>query len=134
MVNVNLLAPVLITQELLRALRASKGLLINIGSTAGLEAKRFGCAYSATKAGLKHFGDCLFSEVRKQGIRVATISPDMTRTSFHDAFDFAPGDAEDEAISPETVSAALMHILNTPEGTVINDIIIRPQRVAVKKK
>lgn len=134
MVHVNLLAPMILAREHLRALRASEGLIVNIGSTAGLETNRFGCTYAATKAGLKHFGDCLFTEVRKQGIRVASITPDMTRTSFHDHLDFEPGDGADEAIEPQTVADVLSQILKVPKGTVINDIVIRPQRVGVKHK
>lgn len=130
----NLLAPMALTRLTLRHLKQSQGFVINIASTAALHPGRFGCAYSATKAGLHQFGLSLFDEVRKSGVRVATIYPDMTRTPFYDRVDFEP-DADPEChITPECVADAVEQVLNQRAGTVVTQMVLRPQRIGVVKK
>ena len=92
MVRTNLIAPMVLTRATLRHLEASRGYVVNIASTAALNPGPFGAAYGATKAGLHQFGQALFSEVRKSGVRVVTLYPDMTRTPFYDHADFEPGE------------------------------------------
>jgi short-subunit dehydrogenase len=134
MVRTNLLAPMALTQATLRALKASRGFVINIASTAALHPGRFGCAYAATKAGLSQFGLSLFDEVRKSGVRVVTIYPDMTRTGFYDRADFEPGDDPECHITPECVADAVAQAMRQPEGAVVTQMVIRPQRVQVNRK
>lgn len=134
MVKTNLVAPMVLTQVALRHLKASQGFIINMASTAALEPGRFGGAYGATKAGLHQFGQSLFAEVRKSGVRVVTIYPDMTMTPFYDDIDFAPEDAPGCHITPDSVAEAVTQALNQAEGTVITQIVLKPQRVGIKKK
>jgi short-subunit dehydrogenase len=134
MVRTNLLAPMVLTHAVLRHLKQSRGWIINIASTAALHPGRFGCAYAATKAGLHQFGLSLFDEVRKSGVRVVTIYPDMTRTSFYDRADFAPHDEPDCYITPACVAEAVAQALSQREGTVVTQLVIRPQRVQVDRK
>ncbi|HIC45056.1 MAG TPA: SDR family NAD(P)-dependent oxidoreductase, partial [Sulfurimonas sp.] len=56
--------------------------IINISSIEALKASKFSAAYSASKAGLHHFGNSLFEEVRKAGVNIISIHPDMTQTPF----------------------------------------------------
>ena len=65
MTFLNLTAPLLLTNALLRTLKHNGGYLININSIEALRASKFAALYSATKAGLKAFGDALFEETRK---------------------------------------------------------------------
>ncbi len=134
MVLTNLLAPMMLTRLVLRNLRDAHGFVINIASTAALNPGRFGCAYTATKAGLHQFGLSLFDEVRKSGVKVVTLYPDMTRTCFYDEADFEPHDDSDCHLTPECVANAVEQALSQREGTVITQMVIRPQRVEVKKK
>lgn len=134
MARTNLVAPMVLTRAVLRHLEASKGYVVNIASTAALNPGPFGAAYGATKAGLHQFGQALFSEVRKSGVRVVTLYPDMTRTPFYDGADFEPGGEPDVHITPECVADAVAQAVDQREGTVITQIVIRPQRTQVVRK
>lgn len=134
MVNVNLLAPLIITRTTLRSLKATRGHVILLSSFSALESSSFGAAYAATKAGLRHFGDSLFDEVRKSGVRVTTITPDLTRTPFYDHLTFAPEDDSAAAIDPLLVVEEIVGIMTRPEGSVTTHVVMRPQRVLIRKK
>jgi len=129
----NLLAPLTLSKLLLRDLKQSKGSIINISSFSAHESSSFGAAYAATKAGLRHFGNSLFEECRKSGLKVVTISPDITRTPFYDSLSFAPEEDENAAIAPECVAQVVMDVLNQRAGTVTTEVVLRPQRVLLKK-
>jgi len=134
MVLTNLLAPVLVTRAVLRSLRASGGYLINISSTAAARSQRFGCVYAATKAGLTQFGRSLFQEVRKSGVKVATIVPDFVQSSFHDRADFGPGSAPDCHLEPSCIADAVAQIVSQREGTVLTEIVLEPQKFVIERK
>ena len=131
--TVNLLAPLTLSKLLLRDLKQSRGSIINISSFSAHESSSFGAAYAATKAGLRHFGNSLFEECRKTGLKVVTISPDITRTPFYDSLSFAPEDDENAAITPPCVAHVVMDVLNQRAGTVTTEVVLRPQRVLLKK-
>jgi len=134
MILTNLLAPILLTQTTLRALRKTSGYIINISSTAAMRPHRFGCAYAATKAGLAQFGRSLFQEVRKRGIKVVTVYPDFVQSSFHDNADFKPSSSPDSHLEPACVASAVEQILSQREGTLISEIVLEPQKFSIEKK
>ncbi len=134
MVRTNLVAPMVLTRATLKHLEKSRGFVVNIASTAALNPGSFGAAYGATKAGLHQFGQALFSEVRKSGVRVVTLYPDMTRTPFYDQADFEPGEDPDAHITPECVADAVAQAVDQRDGTVITQIVIKPQRTQVVRK
>ncbi len=134
MVRVNLLAPMQLTAAALPALRQSRGYVVNIASTAAFKPHRLGAAYAATKAGLAQFGRCLFDEVRKSGVRVTTVSPDMTATRFHDSANFRPAEDLDCHLEPECVARAVESAITQREQTVLSEIILVPQRVGIEHK
>lgn len=86
MIATNLAAPILLTRDLLPALGAARGRVVNIGSVFGDIAYPFFAAYSATKFGLRGFSDALRREVAGQGIGVTYIAPRATSTPAEDAF------------------------------------------------
>lgn len=134
LVSVNLLAPLLLTKLLLRPLKEARGAVVNIASFSAWESSSHGAAYAATKAGLKHFGDSLFEETRRSGLRVVTISPDITRTPFYEDLSFAPEDDPEAAITPGCVARAVVEALQQRQGTAITHVVMRPQRVLLKKR
>lgn len=85
MIDLNLTAPVLLTQALLPQLRASGAangsLILNISSEIALVAMPFYAVYAATKSGLAAFGEALRRELHGTGVHVATVYPGATDTA-----------------------------------------------------
>jgi short-subunit dehydrogenase len=133
LMRINLAAPLMLSKLFLRTLKATQGSIINISSFSAHENSSFGAAYAATKAGLRHFGNSLFEECRKSGLKVVTISPDITRTSFYDSLSFSPEDDENAAITPRCVAQVVMDVLNQRPGTVTTEVVLRPQRILLRK-
>jgi short-subunit dehydrogenase len=134
LVSLNLLAPLLMTRGFLRSLKETRGNVISISSFSALESSSFGAAYAATKAGLKHFGDSLFDEVRKSGVKVTTVTPDITRTPFYDELTFAPEEDPAAAVTPECVGQVVMQILSQRPQTITTHIVLRPERILLTKR
>lgn len=134
MIATNLQAPLILTQLLLREIRKAKGYIINISSITAKKNSPHGCAYAATKAGLSHFGFSLFEEVRKSGVKVVTIHPDITQTPFYASLDFQEGELPESYITPQCVADALESVLSQREGTILTELTIQPQRHMIRKK
>ena len=133
-IDTNLTAPVILSSLLLRSLKKNKGTIINITSIEALKASKFSAAYSASKAGLHHFGNSLFEEVRKSGVNVISIHPDLTQSPFFDELHFEPKDDIQMHLKPEDIACAIEDILNMREGVSITELTIRPQYFGIKKK
>lgn len=134
MVQTNLLAPLILTQLFLREIRRHRGYIIQIASITAKMISTHGCAYAATKAGVAHFANSLFAEVRKSGVKVVTLYPDIVQTPFYDHLDFRQGDSPDSYITPACVADAIETILSQREGTIITELTLRPQRHQIMRK
>jgi short-subunit dehydrogenase len=126
MVSVNVEVPLLLSQLLLRDLKKHKGIIINISSVTALKTNTHGCAYGATKAALSSFSASLFDEVRKYGVRVCTIHPDMTKSNFYRNADFREGETPDTYLLPEEVAKAVQMMITSREGLVVSEITLKP--------
>jgi NAD(P)-dependent dehydrogenase (short-subunit alcohol dehydrogenase family) len=70
-------------QLVLPGMRAQRsGLIVNLGSAAGLVTPPTGCPYAMTKYAVESLCDALRLEVAPFGIRVALIEPGAVRTRF----------------------------------------------------
>ena len=134
MTFLNLTAPMLLTNALLRSLKKNDGYLININSIEAIKTSKFAGVYSATKAGLKAFGDSLFEETRKSGLSITNINPDMTQTLFYDELRFTTSEKEDERLLASDISDAVEHILRMRKGAVVSDYTIRSLKFGISKK
>lgn len=134
MLHVNFVAPIILTKLCLRSLKSKRGMIINIGSTAAFKPSPVGSAYAATKAGLRHFGESLFQEVRKAGVRVITVNPDMTETPFYESASFETNPDPETQLQPEEVANAIDIVIRQREGSVITELTLKPQRFQVRKK
>ena len=83
--EVNLVAPLMLTRELLPMLIARRGTIINIGSAITSVANSGLGAYGATKAGLAYWNDALRREVRHKGVKVCLVEPGPVKTEFFNA-------------------------------------------------
>lgn len=81
MIEVDLVAPILLTRSALPALRASGGaLVVNVTSGIALVAAPFYATYAGVKAGLAKFGESLRRELKGEGVHVLTVYPGATDT------------------------------------------------------
>lgn len=134
MVRTNLEAPMILTCQLLRDLKKNRGYIINISSVTAGASNPHGCAYGATKAGLSSFSRSLFDEARKYGVKVVSISPDMTRTNLYRNADFREGAEAGSYLLPEEVANAVEYVLSQREGLVVSDITLKPQLHRIMRK
>jgi len=134
MIFLNLTAPMLLTNAILRSLKKTDGYLININSIEAIKTSKFAGVYSASKAGLKAFGDSLFEETRKSGLSVTNINPDMTQSGFYDELRFQTSTKEDEKLLVSDIADAISHILSMRKGAVVSDYTIRSLKFGISKK
>ncbi|MEA3371346.1 MAG: SDR family NAD(P)-dependent oxidoreductase [Campylobacterota bacterium] len=134
MTFLNLTAPMLLTNAVLRDLKKNSGYLININSIEALRASKFAGVYGATKAGLKAFSDSLFEETRKSGLSITNINPDMTQSSFYDELRFDTSDKEDEKLLCSDIADAVEHILKMRKGAVVSDYTVRSLKFGISKR
>lgn len=127
MVTTNLEVPMTLTQLLLRQLKERRGAVINISSITAKKSNTYGCCYGATKAGLSSFSKSLFDEVRKYGVKVVTIHPDMTQTNFYRNANFCEGGTPESYLLPEEIADACLSVLHARDGIVMTDLTIQPQ-------
>jgi len=134
MVFLNLTAPMLLTKALLRSLKKSNGYLININSIEALRASKFAGVYSASKAGLKAFGDSLFEECRKSELSITNINPDMTQSNFYNKLRFDVSTKYDEKLFCSDIADVIEHILKMRKGAVVSEYTIRSLKFGISKK
>jgi short-subunit dehydrogenase len=81
MIDVDLVAPIMLTRAALPALRASgDAMVVNVASGIALVGAPFYATYAATKAGLARFGEALRRELKGEGVHVLTAYPGGTDT------------------------------------------------------
>ena len=131
LINVNLTAPIVLCNLLLRNLKKTSGHIINITSIEALRHSKFSALYTATKSGLRDFSLSLFEECRKSGVKVTSINPDITNTSFFDEFNFKPLNSLDTCIRPETIAKVILDVVRCK--STITDLTIRPQKFGISK-
>ena len=84
-VDVNLTAPLILTARALPYLIASRGIVINIGSSITCVENPALGAYGATKAGLAYWSTALRRELKFRGVRVCLVEPGPFKTEFFEA-------------------------------------------------
>lgn len=119
LININLVSPMLICQDLLPVLKQQDYTqIINIGSTFGsIGYPGFG-AYCASKFGLRGFTESLRRELAGSGVQVCYIAPRATQTNLNSekivAMNEALGTAMDK---PSLVADEVMQIISNPVET-----------------
>jgi len=82
MLDVNLRAPMLLTERLLPLLRERGGAVVNIASTAAFQPMPGMAVYGASKSFLLHWSLALAEELRPEGVQVLAVCPGPTSTAF----------------------------------------------------
>lgn len=128
--DLDLVAVAHLTNLVLPALRATRGLVVMINSSAGLHAWPGHTLYSAAKAGLKALADGLREEERGV-VRVTSIFPGSVDTPMQHRVQAARGGeyrAEDH-MAPSSVAAAVRLAADTPLDAVVENLSIRPAEI-----
>jgi NAD(P)-dependent dehydrogenase (short-subunit alcohol dehydrogenase family) len=107
--DVNVVAPLALTQLALPHLRERNGIVVNVTSDAAVEPYEGWGGYGSSKAALEQIGNILGAE--EPNLRVYTFDPGDMRTQMHqEAF---PGEDISDRPEPETVVPSLLHIVRT---------------------
>lgn len=125
MVQTNLDGVFYLTREIVPFMKRKKTTshIINIGSILGKTANAKQSAYSATKYAIQGFSESLFKELRYDGIKVTCLNPGSIETDF---FQESGIHSHGNMLSPDAIAHTLIHVLETPDNLLINDITLRP--------
>ncbi|WP_410601483.1 SDR family oxidoreductase [Amycolatopsis sp. lyj-90] len=125
--EVNVLAVVTLTRQLLPALRASKGHVVVINSGAGQNARPGWGPYAASKFAVRAFADALRDE--ETALRVTSIYPGRTDTEMQQAIIADEGRSyePERFLRPESVGAAVLAAVSATGDAHPTDVILRPR-------
>ncbi len=105
-------------------IRKGKGTIIQMLSIASTKAFAGGTAYGASKFGALGFTNALREEVRSKGIKVVAVMPGAVETP---AWDIEEREEyRDEMMQPEDIAQAIVAILDQPQRTMVEEIVLRP--------
>jgi len=97
--------------------------IINIGSILGKIGNANQSGYCTTKFAIQGFSEALFKELRHDNIKVTCINPGSIETDFFEDSGIKP---HRYMLQPADIANTLIHILETPDNMLINDLTIRP--------
>ncbi|MDV9192021.1 SDR family oxidoreductase [Streptomyces sp. SR27] len=116
LLETNLVAPILLTQAAVPALRESRGVVVNVTTTIGQRGWPANSVYPATKSALETLTRCWAVELAPDGVRVVAVAPGAVETPI----------ADHMGLSPEQSKALrAWQLAHTPLGR-----IGRPEEVA----
>ncbi len=122
--EVNTLGQIYVTKAVVPLMKKQKnGLIINIISQAGIQAKAERSVYNATKFGMTGFTRALQEELHKYGIRVSGVYPSKVRTELFSKV----GVKKDMkgAMLPEDVAQLVGFLVSRPDNVEIPEIGIK---------
>ena len=97
--------------------------IINIGSILGTLGNPEMSGYCATKFAVRGFSEALFKELRYDNIKVTCLNPGSIQTDFFEDAGVTP---HNHMLQPADIADMLIHILETPDNMLINEITMRP--------
>lgn len=125
MIDTNLNGMFYITRAVSALMKETKksSHIINIGSILGTTARSEATAYCATKFGISGFTEALFKELRFFNIKVTAFHPGSIETDF---FRSSGIEAHGNMLHPEDLANTIVHVLETPDNMLINELTVRP--------
>ena len=133
MIEVDLIAPILLTRAVLPVLRESgEGMIVNIASVAALVGMPFYATYGGAKAGLSRFGEALRRELKGEGVHVLNVFPAGTDTPMMKSNRAGP-ELGFSLEPPEAVAMAIVHAMEADDLEVVRGDEARRQMVALNQ-
>jgi NADP-dependent 3-hydroxy acid dehydrogenase YdfG len=125
MISANLRSVFLVSRAFAPGMvKRGHGDIFNMSSIAGLIAYPGGAGYSAAKFGVSGLGKVMRAELREKGVRVCCVYPGATWSPSWAGSGVAP-----ERIMPaEDVAQAFVDVYRLSRRTVVEEIVLRPQR------
>lgn len=124
-VSANLRSAFLVSRAVVPAMiEREGGDVFFMSSIAGLDAYPHGAAYCAAKFGVTGLAKVLREETKEAGVRVCCVHPGATWTPSWSA----SGVAEERIMPAEDVARAFLDIYRLSRNTVVEEIVLRPQR------
>jgi 3-oxoacyl-[acyl-carrier protein] reductase len=119
-IQTNLMGMYYVTKEVLPYLISkNEGDIINISSTAGLNGNANTSAYSASKFAVIGMSESLMKEVRKNNIRVCTLTPSTIASDMSIELGIANKDSEDSVLQPEDFAELVVAGLKLPRRAML---------------
>ncbi|UMB59601.1 3-ketoacyl-ACP reductase [Lutibacter sp. A80] len=119
-IKTNVLGMYYVTKEVLPYLiEKNEGDIINVSSTAGLNGNATTSAYSASKFAVIGLSQSLMKEVRKNNIRVNTLTPSTIASDMSIELGIANKDSEDSVLQPEDFAALIVAGLKLPRRAMM---------------
>ena len=125
MINSNVNGLFYVTSQIVPFMKLNKDTchILNIGSILGRTGRSEASAYCLTKYGVQGFTEALFRELRTNNIKVSCINPGSIATTFFEESGIEP---HGNMIQPKDLSDLIVHILETPDNLLIDEITLRP--------
>jgi NADP-dependent 3-hydroxy acid dehydrogenase YdfG len=125
MINTNINGLFYVTSQIVPLMKRNKNTchIINIGSILGKVGRPESSAYCLTKYGVQGFSEALFKELRLDKIKVSCINPGSIATHF---FKDSGIQSNNNMILPKDLANLLIHIIETPDNLLIDEITLRP--------
>lgn len=121
-VKINIFGAYYATRAVLAEMKERRsGDIVNISSSAGLKGGAQTSAYSASKFGLIGMSESLMQEVRKDNIRVFTMTPSTIATDMAKNLNLTDGNP-DTALQPEDFAELLTAHLKLPRRALVKDV------------
>jgi len=119
-IQTNLMGMYYVTKEVLpHLIEENEGDIINISSTAGLNGNATTSAYSASKFAVIGMSESLMKEVRKNNIRVCTLTPSTIVSDMSIGLGIANKDSEDSVLQPEDIAELIVSGLKLPRRAML---------------
>ncbi|QRM89573.1 3-ketoacyl-ACP reductase [Lacinutrix sp. WUR7] len=119
-IQTNVMGMYYVTKEVLPYLiDKNEGDIINISSTAGLSGNATTSAYSASKFAVIGMSESLMKEVRKNNIRVCTLTPSTIASDMSIDLGIASKDSEDSVLQPDDFAELIVAGLNLPRRAML---------------
>ncbi|WP_372755140.1 3-ketoacyl-ACP reductase [Mariniflexile sp.] len=119
-IQTNLMGMYYVTKEVLPyMIKQNEGDIINVSSTAGLSGNATTSAYSASKFAVIGMSESLMKEVRKNNIRVCTLTPSTIASDMSIELGIATKDSEDSVLQPEDFAELIVAGLKLPRRAML---------------
>ncbi|SJN40298.1 3-ketoacyl-ACP reductase [Sphingobacterium sp. JB170] len=118
-IRTNILGTYYVTKAVLpQLLKKNQGDIINVSSTAGINGSASSSAYSASKFAVIGFSDSLMREVRKNNIRVCTLTPSTIASDMSKDLQLTDGNPE-TVLQPEDFAELIIANLKLPRRAML---------------